>query len=409
MSYQYYPQAPGPKNPNRYPIAVGPSYQQWGEQQGWIYNPYQDKYYPDPKSQEQLQKAQGLIEEPPGLLEQALPLAGTVAAGAAAKAIGAKIPDYISGGFDGLFGGGEATAATQGASTAAQVAPNAVSSAGMMPSVGAAQGPIAPTVGAVQGPGYGVANAGSVDPSSLFPAPAQEGGFSGFMGGEAPLQSMPYLQGAAGLAGMYVGGKGVMEAYENEDPVGGALSGAALGAGTAMTASSLSTAGLLGASAVPGIGWAIAAGALLGVGAGLFGHKPRTEEEDKRMRKLQEQGIIPPDMPVTFTDKGRDEQLKEALASGYPPDFAGFAEDGRWVNTKFLASGNESDLRPEDIWGYAAFFEKYPDWLTGKSEEERRQIADMALQSGAVREHHGTIDIDWDKVEQPQEEQQGAN
>jgi hypothetical protein len=99
--------------------------------------------------------------------------------------------------------------------------------------------------------------------------------------------------------------------------------------------------------------------------------------------------------------KGRSKS--ELVNPKYAADFTGQTSDG-FVNNKFANSRNESDLRPEDIWGYASFFEKYGNDWTGKfNEQQRRDIAQKALDAGAVREHHGTIDIDWNKVNPPQQ------
>jgi hypothetical protein len=63
------------------------------------------------------------------------------------------------------------------------------------------------------------------------------------------------------------------------------------------------------------------------------------------------------------------------------------------VNTKWLKSGNENDLRAQDIWGYAAFSEALGNDWYNTSEQNREKIASKALDLGAVREHHGTIDL----------------
>ena len=59
-----------------------------------------------------------------------------------------------------------------------------------------------------------------------------------------------------------------------------------------------------------------------------------------------------------------------------------------------------ADLRGEDIVNYATFAENDPDWFK-KPLEQRLAIANGALQAGAVKEHHGTVDVDWKKY-QPQ-------
>ena len=67
-----------------------------------------------------------------------------------------------------------------------------------------------------------------------------------------------------------------------------------------------------------------------------------------------------------------------------------------WVNNKFALSRDEKDLKGQDIWGNAAFFEKFGnDWLKTFNEDQRLAIAQLVLEAGLVRERHGTIDVAW--------------
>lgn len=138
-------------------------------------------------------------------------------------------------------------------------------------------------------------------------------------------------------------------------------------------------------------------GALVGLGAAganeLFDTN-KFKTEGNRLQKLIDQGInIPESLRAPmYQTKGRSKQelIEEAKRTG--------------GNVKFAESRNEADLRPEDIWGYSAFFKKFGnDWLGGLTEAQRRGIAQKALEAGAVREHHGTIDVDWGKVELPED------
>jgi hypothetical protein len=76
-SYNYMP-PPGQKNPSKYPISVGPNYNQYGEQPGYVYHPWTDEYYIDPNAQNQYYESQGLgPEKAPGMFEQLAPVAAT--------------------------------------------------------------------------------------------------------------------------------------------------------------------------------------------------------------------------------------------------------------------------------------------------------------------------------------------
>ena len=118
--------------------------------------------------------------------------------------------------------------------------------------------------------------------------------------------------------------------------------------------------------------------------------------EGNRMKKLIEQGVNIPESLQGSIHQTRGRSKEELFDYSVPMDFVGRKDDGTWVNNKFTESRKETDLHPEDIWGYATFFEKFGnDWLGKFSEEQRRNICQAALDSGAVREHHGTIDITW--------------
>lgn len=98
--YQYYPSAPGPRNPGKYPVAVGPNYNKWGEQQGWNYNPYTDKYTPDPKAVHDLGVSQGTVTDPPkqpGLGQTLLPIAGALGAVEIGKELGSSVGTKVGG------------------------------------------------------------------------------------------------------------------------------------------------------------------------------------------------------------------------------------------------------------------------------------------------------------------------
>lgn len=118
--------------------------------------------------------------------------------------------------------------------------------------------------------------------------------------------------------------------------------------------------------------------------------------EGKRLKGLQKKGIEIPDF-LTLPMQLKQGRRKEQLVNPYlPKDFIGKDPKYGWTNNKFAESRNVADLRPEDIWGYSAFFDRYGnDWLKKFSEQQRRDIAQSALNRGAVKEHHGTIDIDW--------------
>jgi hypothetical protein len=202
------------------------------------------------------------------------------------------------------------------------------------------------------------------------------------------------MSGVAGLYSMYEGGSLIANANKVGGLAGrraGSIGGltAGLGAGMAINA--------LGFALGP-IGWgALLAGALVGGGliGSRLGDRDRWKTEGKRLGKLLEQGVAIPQEMLGAMQLTRGRSKEELINPSFPRDFVGHTEQG-FVNNKFALSRDEKDLHPEDIMGYAAFFEKFGnDWLGKFSAEQRWAIAKVALDSGSVREKHGTINVKW--------------
>jgi hypothetical protein len=122
----------------------------------------------------------------------------------------------------------------------------------------------------------------------------------------------------------------------------------------------------------------------------------RWKTEGNRLRELQESGISIPEQLQGAMQLTRGRSKEELIDPRFDVGFRGVAPDGTWVNNAFAMSRDESLLTPQDIWGYAAFFEKFGnEWLGKYSEQQRYAIAKLVLDRGAVREHHGTIDVTW--------------
>lgn len=118
--------------------------------------------------------------------------------------------------------------------------------------------------------------------------------------------------------------------------------------------------------------------------------------EGNRLKKLSENGVDIPEALRGPMTQQRGRKTSDLIRKDLPADFIGKDARGNYVNNKFATSRKESDLKPEDIWGYSAFLEKYGnDWLGKFNEDQRRKVAQEALDQGAVNEHHGTIDIKW--------------
>lgn len=349
----YIPEKPGPQMPQKYP-QVGPAYRQWGEIDGWLYDPWSDRYRPNPNAQKEVLEAQGIKEpEPPGLMETLGPVA-TV------SGVTAAVPEIVKG-----------VAGSWGAAPAAGATPAAAVGSGAL------------TGNTLAAPS--VISAKAVPAGTTATAPASGG----------LLAAAPY----AGAAGAGLGAYGVYNATQMNDrkkaAISGGLSGAGMGAGLAMAAPLIGL-GPLGWGAL-GL-MALGGGALGGgLGAGLA-HKSTKERERERWAKATKGNAS----AQAFYDQLKQNEKSQANYNGkvnqsYAPDAVGVQDDGNWVNNKFAGSRNESDLRPEDIWGSQDFFMNVPDWLTGYSEDQRRRGAQALLDQGLIREKKGGIYFTDDK------------
>lgn len=344
---------------------------------GYLYDPFMSSVQGRPvvwqnptyqvQERERLEREERKARSP---INQLIPVAGSVGGLAVAN----NASDIFNAGKEALgFGAAEAApAVAEGASlgTAAAQGATSASSAGAtaLPSLASGGEPFA--VGSAQGGGTLMSD------GSVLGSPGAGIG--------------TFAQGALGAAGLGAGTYGMAQAFESGDELGGAVSG--LGAG--LGASSLG--GALGLSTIPGLGWMAAGGALLGLGLGALGDlmdKDRWKTETNRLNKLRDDGVFVPDeilasMPTRGRSKDELIEIEQAKVDA-----------GQYGNVEFARTRDEKFLKPQDIVGYAAFAEKDPTWFE-RPLEERFQIAQEALDAGAVREGRGTINVDWKKVDE---------
>lgn len=370
-------------NPSQYPVAPGPRYS--GEYEGLIYDPYADGYRVDKQAQYEYLQSQGypVPSQPktPGLADQLIPMGAALVAKEGLEYAGKNVvkPFLENTVLPAIGLGDTATGA------AAAMAPASTSVAN----------------GLILDTNTGNAIATAVpDATTVGSDAAAPGGFLG-------LGSSPVVQGGLGALGLGVGGYGMYEAYKEGNPAMGAISGATAGAGLSGLGSAA------GLAAIPGVGWAAGIGGLIGLGLGLlngFGDKDRWKTEMKRQEKLSKsgyEGITPLNL-----SGGRSKEQMEI--KGYGKDFKGWdPKTGLWVNNKFNYSRDEKDLAPWDIAGFSDIIEHIgKDTWNSMSPLDRQKasidLAEKAIAAGAVREHHGTIDVDWSKVEAMKDFEPGA-
>ena len=149
------PEIAGPQMPQKYP-RVGKNYQTFGEQEGYVYYPLQDKYIPDPKYQKKFAEDNGFTEKKKGLQEMLLPIAATGATVAATQGLFTNPTEFVGnlaggvgklgdkvGGLFGLGGSGASGVGpvADGATYAGSIAPEAVTGgSSILPSFGGLTG-----------------------------------------------------------------------------------------------------------------------------------------------------------------------------------------------------------------------------------------------------------------------------
>lgn len=357
----------GPVTPEKYNGQVGPNYNKYGERPGWIYNPWKDTYFPDPKAQEQYLTSQGLgPPKKPGLAETLVPVAATAGAIKGAEALGGEvIGEWGAKGAEGsgLLGGIKDTLGMGGskAPAATQTASNIVAAQDMaLDSLAGGGGPLSG--------GPPISNVTNPQVNDLFGA----GG-----GADSTLVNTGSnaLNIGLGAAGTGIGAYGAYQGIKNKDPLGAGMGGLGMGLGLNQ----------LGFALGP-VGWAAAIGAP--VIAGLInklGDKDRWKEEQDRKKKLIEQGILPPEalMGQELSGGRSIDQLIDIEKQK--------AAQGQWSNVDFAKSRNVADLKPEDIWGFSTPYETLGAGYGQASEDQRRRFNQQLLDEGLVTEGRGQI------------------
>lgn len=226
-----------------------------------------------------------------------------------------------------------------------------------------------------------------------------------------PVEAQAPQGGGLGQLATTLGGKAVKdaligkEAATTKTPAGGAFSlagavpvaGATIGAlllgkGIKDFATGKPTTGAegLGGRATLGIttGGVSEIARLAGLGG--FAGKDRWAEEQGRVADLAKRGVAGWDLlqkgsaPLT-----RGRTIDELVALEEAKKAA-----GKYSNADFARTRDVKYLKPEDIWGYSAFGEKYgDDWLGRFSEQQRRNVAQAYLDAGNVTEGRDQIGL----------------
>ena len=338
---------PGPQMPNKY-RRVGPRYAKHGElkDQGFVYDDTTDSYFRDKST---LPVEFGGTPKQPGLVSQLTPAVAAAGGIALATEGGKGAYGAIKEGIGGLFSGGASTTPT------------------VNPSIATPQ-VLGMNQGVASAPGGGtLMSSGTSVPAATQP--------QGLFSVGSPASQV--LSGAGAAYCAYNAYQGIKKG----NPLQAGLVGAATYAG-------LTQAGLL-AAAGP-VGWGVAIGVpVIAALGGKLGDKDAWKTEGKNLKKLSEQGVyIPPQLLTDLPKHGRSkaELVEIAKATG--------------GNVAFAESRNEKDLTGRDIVGFSTFAKNDPEWFK-RPLDQQISYAQQLLDAGLVREHHGTVDVEWSKAPPP--------
>lgn len=192
----------------------------------------------------------------------------------------------------------------------------------------------------------------------------------------------------AGGLGVGLGAYGAYEGIKNKNPLTAGLGGLGGVLGMNQLGFTLGVPGIAATIGLPMVAALI----------NKMGDKDRWKEEQDAVGKLASSGVTGwADFQKTLPKLSRGRTVDELVDIERAK-----AAQGQYSNEAFARSRNEADLKAEDIWGYSAFGNKFGnDWFGKYNENQRREIANAALQAGAVNEGKGQITIDWNKVKLP--------
>lgn len=189
-----------------------------------------------------------------------------------------------------------------------------------------------------------------------------------------------------GAAGVAAGAYNALRGIKKKDPIRSALGGAGVGLGLNMMEVGLGPAG-----------WAVAAGApaAIALGRKLLDRKTTKEYQRERWGKLGSSS----DKSVSDYANNYLNYLKSDQAK----------TDAKYENT-FEGKKKAGTLKAEDVWGGLGIIEEFgPEYLTKRSEDERRKIAQTLIDRDLLYTSKGDIKLkDKDAARKAYEESIGS-
>ena len=228
--------------------------------------------------------------------------------------------------------------------------------------------------------GYTPVSAGQIATDLSMATPETQAAWNAPMGAET---------GALTTAGNVVGG--AVAAYNVTDAIQniasgsrrgkGAVEGVFTGIGTAVGAI---YGGWIGAGIGSVIGRTVGRGvASLGESLGLVGGRSTKQYQIDRWTSAMENAASPEEQK--FIARAMSQAAERP--TGDSGTHQGGPLKGRTYNLEEIVKGG----RAEDVWGEYAFFEAFPGWLTEWTEDERRMIAQAALDENLLSSDKGSV------------------
>jgi hypothetical protein len=229
--------------------------------------------------------------------------------------------------------------------------------------------------------------ASGVYPEALVGQAITQSGTQAATQGAAQVGAQQAGQSAGSTLGTTVGVVGALKGAYDLSRVINKRQGATAGAISGMT-----TGASLG-SIIPGVGTLVGAGVglLAGTIAGKLFSPRQKNYEKERWERLKMYGF---DVPKPEWVDTKDAALK-AENKNLAKDFVGYDESGKWVNNQFANTGKDEALRPQDIYEFATNHETFGEAYGNLPEQEKLRLMQIALDNKLVKEHQGTVDINW--------------
>lgn len=169
-------------------------------------------------------------------------------------------------------------------------------------------------------------------------------------------------------------GKGAVEGFYTTS---GAVIGGIIGAGFGMPGVGAGIGSVIGRTV--GRGWAS-----LGESLGFIGGRSTTQYQIDRWTAAMERASTTEEQKWAARKMN---QVIEQKQSGKPATW----EEGPLAGRQWNLQDINGMGRGEDVWGEYAFFEAFPDWLTGWTEQERRIISEAALRENLLSTDKGSV------------------